>query len=130
MTAAALRALDLLVANEHEAAWLAARLGCAADAAGLHRALGIGVAVTLGEAGAEAATAAGAYRVAGLPGAGGGHHRRRRCLVRRAGRGARPRAAAGGGDAPRLGRGGAGLHPAGRGGGDAARGGDGRPLLG
>lgn len=63
----ALRALDFLVANEHEAAWLAARLGCAADAAGLHRALGIGVAVTLGEAGAEAVTAAGACRVPAFP---------------------------------------------------------------
>lgn len=56
---AALRALDLLVVNEHEAAALAARLGCAADAAGLHAALGVDVAVTLGEAGAEAATQAG-----------------------------------------------------------------------
>jgi len=63
----ALRALDLLVANEHEAAWLAARLGCPADAAGLHGALGVGVAVTLGEAGAEAATAAGRHRVAAFP---------------------------------------------------------------
>lgn len=57
-----LRGLDLLIANEHEAAWLAGRLGCAADAASLHAALGIGVAVTLGEAGAEAATAAGTLR--------------------------------------------------------------------
>lgn len=31
----ALRALDLLVANEHEAAWLAGQLGCGADAAAL-----------------------------------------------------------------------------------------------
>lgn len=61
---AVLAALDLLVANEHEAAWLAARLGCGAGAAALHRALGIGVAVTLGEAGAEAATAGGHHRVA------------------------------------------------------------------
>ncbi|TDH60913.1 ribokinase [Dankookia rubra] len=65
--AAALRALDLLVANEHEAAWLAARLSCAADAAGLHRALGIDVAVTLGEAGAEAMTAGGAFCVPAFP---------------------------------------------------------------
>jgi ribokinase len=57
----ALRALDLLVVNEHEAAWLAARLDCGADAAALRAALGGGpdVAVTRGEAGAEAATAAG-----------------------------------------------------------------------
>uniref|UniRef100_UPI0022EA3A3F PfkB family carbohydrate kinase n=1 Tax=Falsiroseomonas oryzae TaxID=2766473 RepID=UPI0022EA3A3F len=52
----ALRALDLLVVNEHEAAVLAARLGCAADAGGLRGALQVDVAVTLGEAGAEAAT--------------------------------------------------------------------------
>jgi ribokinase len=63
----ALRALDLLVANEHEAAWLAAQLGCGADAASLHAALGIGVAVTLGEAGAEAATDAGMIRVPAFP---------------------------------------------------------------
>ncbi|MDO9711221.1 PfkB family carbohydrate kinase [Paracraurococcus lichenis] len=64
---AALAALDLLVANEHEAAWLAARLGCGAEAAALHRALGIGVAVTRGEAGAEAMTAAGPLRVPAFP---------------------------------------------------------------
>lgn len=51
----ALRALDWLVANEEEAAWLAARLGCAATADALATALGIGVVRTLGEAGAEAA---------------------------------------------------------------------------
>ncbi len=62
-----LRALDLLVVNEHEAAVLAARLGCAADAAALHAALGAGVAVTLGAAGAEAATAAGICRTAAFP---------------------------------------------------------------
>ncbi|TCZ64415.1 PfkB family carbohydrate kinase [Roseicella aquatilis] len=67
MEAEALRALDLLVANEHEAAWLAAHLGCGADAAGLHRALGIDVAVTLGEAGAEAATGAGHLRLPAVP---------------------------------------------------------------
>jgi ribokinase len=63
----ALRALSLLVANEHEAAWLAARLGCAAEAAALHRALGIGVAVTRGEAGAEATTAEGTWHRPALP---------------------------------------------------------------
>lgn len=67
MEADALRALDLLVANEHEAAWLAARLGCGANAAALHRCLGIGVAVTCGEAGAEAMTAAGHVRVPAVP---------------------------------------------------------------
>jgi ribokinase len=64
---AALRALDLLVANEHEAAWLAAGLGCAAGAGALNRALGIAVAVTRGEAGAEAATPSGAWHQPALP---------------------------------------------------------------
>lgn len=50
---AALRALSLLLVNEHEAAWLAGQLGCAADAKGLRRALGVDVVRTLGEAGAE-----------------------------------------------------------------------------
>lgn len=63
----ALRALDLLIANEYEAAWLAARLGCAGDAAGLHGALGIGIAVTRGEQGAEAATANGTWHLPALP---------------------------------------------------------------
>ncbi len=65
----ALRAVDLLVVNEHEAAWLAARLGCGADAAALRAALGGGldVAVTRGEAGAEAATAAGPARAPAFP---------------------------------------------------------------
>ncbi len=66
---AALGAVDLLVANEHEADWLAARLGCAADAAALRAALGGGpdVAVTRGGAGAEAATATGTARVPAFP---------------------------------------------------------------
>lgn len=65
----ALQAVDLLVANEHEAAWLAARFGCGADATALRAALGGGpdVAVTRGEAGAEAATAAGTARVPAFP---------------------------------------------------------------
>lgn len=63
----ALRALHLLVVNEHEAAALAARLGCAATAAGLRSALGVDVAVTLGEAGVRAATAAGAIAVPAFP---------------------------------------------------------------
>ncbi|UFN50548.1 PfkB family carbohydrate kinase [Roseomonas sp. OT10] len=62
-----LRALDLLIVNEHEAAWLAQRLGCGAAAAALHAALGIDVAVTLGEAGAEAATVGGPLRQAIFP---------------------------------------------------------------
>jgi ribokinase len=62
-----LRALGLLVVNEHEAAVLAARLGCSADAAALHAALGVDVAVTLGEAGAVAATAAGVIATPAFP---------------------------------------------------------------
>lgn len=67
LPAEALRALDLLVANEHEAAWLAARLGCAAEPMGLRAALGVDVAVTLGEAGAAVATGAGMLRVPAFP---------------------------------------------------------------
>jgi ribokinase len=63
----ALRALDLLVLNEHEAAVLAARLGCAATAVALRKLLAVDVAVTLGEAGAEAATAAGTFHVPAVP---------------------------------------------------------------
>ena len=50
---AALRAVTYLLVNEHEAAWLAQRLGCPATAAGLHRALQAGVVRTLGERGCE-----------------------------------------------------------------------------
>ena len=64
---AALGALDLLIANEHEAAALGAALGCAGSAAALHAALGIAVAVTLGEAGAEAMTVEGALTVPAFP---------------------------------------------------------------
>jgi ribokinase len=62
-----LRALDLLVVNEHEATVLAARLGCGAHAASLRAALGVDVAVTRGEAGADAATEAGVIRVPAVP---------------------------------------------------------------
>jgi ribokinase len=58
-----LRALDLLIVNEHEAAVLSARLGCAADARALRGALGVDVVVTRGAAGAEAATAGGVVAV-------------------------------------------------------------------
>jgi len=60
---AALRALDLLTVNETEAAWLAADLGCGADAAALRGALGVDVVRTLGEAGADVATASGTQRM-------------------------------------------------------------------
>ena len=49
----ALRAVDLLVVNEGEAEWLAARLGVAATAGALHTALGPVVVRTLGAAGSE-----------------------------------------------------------------------------
>ena len=49
----ALRAVDVLVVNESEAAWLAGDLGCSAEAAALHAALGVAVVRTLGEDGAE-----------------------------------------------------------------------------
>lgn len=55
----ALRALDFLILNESEAAWLGARLGQPGDAASLHGALGVGVAVTQGERGVTAATSEG-----------------------------------------------------------------------
>ncbi len=57
---AALRAVDLLVLNEHEAEWLAAELRTGADAASLHHALGAAVVRTLGEQGAEWAATEGA----------------------------------------------------------------------
>ncbi|WP_135467578.1 PfkB family carbohydrate kinase [Crenalkalicoccus roseus] len=63
----ALRAAHLLIANEREAAWLGAALGCAAEAAPLAAALGTGVAVTRGAAGAEAATAEGALHQPAFP---------------------------------------------------------------
>jgi ribokinase len=59
----ALRALDLLTVNETEAAWLGGQLGTGADAASLRDALDIDVVRTLGEAGADIATAAGVLRV-------------------------------------------------------------------
>ncbi|GAC1343342.1 MAG: ribokinase [Acetobacteraceae bacterium] len=64
---AALREVDVLVVNEHEAAWLAAQLGTGAAAAALHRALGPTVVRTLGAAGSEFAGTAGAGVVAAYP---------------------------------------------------------------
>jgi ribokinase len=63
LAADALRMVDLLVANESEAAWLAAECGTAADAASLAAALGIAVVRTLGEQGAELADAEGTLTV-------------------------------------------------------------------
>jgi ribokinase len=63
----ALAALDLLILNEQEGAWLGAALGCAASAAALHAALGVPVAVTLGAAGAEASAPGQALRLPAIP---------------------------------------------------------------
>jgi ribokinase len=63
MDPAALRALDLLTVNETEAAWLGRALGCGAEAAALRACLGVDVVRTLGEAGAEAASATGVSHV-------------------------------------------------------------------
>jgi ribokinase len=59
----ALRMVDLLVANESEAAWLAAECGATADAASLAAALGTAVVRTLGEQGAQLANAEGVRTV-------------------------------------------------------------------
>jgi len=59
----ALRALDLLIVNETEAAWLAAHLGCESGIAALHRALEVDIVRTLGGEGLEAATTGGTYRL-------------------------------------------------------------------
>ncbi|WP_240782410.1 ribokinase [Roseococcus sp. SYP-B2431] len=59
----ALRALDLLILNESEAAWIGGRLGQPGDARSLHAALGIGVAVTEGERGVTAVTGEGVLRL-------------------------------------------------------------------
>jgi ribokinase len=53
----ALRAVDVLVVNETEGAWLATHLGCGGKAADLHDKLGgVAVVLTLGDAGAEVAS--------------------------------------------------------------------------
>ena len=67
LAADALAMVDVLVVNETEAAWLAEFSNCAPEAAALRRAIGGEVVVTLGAAGLDAATAAGAVRLAGHP---------------------------------------------------------------
>jgi len=67
LEADALRAVDVLVLNAGEAAWLAGTLACAPDAAGLRAALGVTVVRTLGEQGAEAAHPGGLVRVPARP---------------------------------------------------------------
>ena len=59
----ALRALDLLIVNETEAAWLGSHLGCGERASGLHDALGVEVIRTLGAEGLDAATRDGPLRL-------------------------------------------------------------------
>jgi ribokinase len=59
----ALAALDVLVVNDAEAAWLAGHLGASREAAALHQALGVAIIVTHGEAGAECAAAYGHFRI-------------------------------------------------------------------
>ena len=58
----ALRALDLLVVNETESAWLANFLGCADTAPDLRAVLSVDIVRTLGGDGLEAATEAGLLR--------------------------------------------------------------------
>jgi ribokinase len=65
LAADALHALDLIVLNEDEAAWLAAHIGCPAGTEALHATLGIGVVQTLGAGGVEAATVRGPFRLPG-----------------------------------------------------------------
>lgn len=67
LDADALAALDVLVVNETEAEWLAARHGTTPDAAGLYRALGVGIVRTLGERGSEWADGSSAGAVAAHP---------------------------------------------------------------
>ncbi len=65
---AAMRAVDILVVNETEGAWLAARLGCEPAAAALRDRLGgITVVLTLGENGAAVATPAAAWHQPAVP---------------------------------------------------------------
>ena len=62
-----LRALDVLVVNEHEAGWLAAEQDVEGTAAGLHGVFGCTVVQTLGELGAEYAGREGQGRVPAFP---------------------------------------------------------------
>jgi ribokinase len=65
LAADALHALDLIVLNEDEAAWLAEHIGCPAGTESLHATLRITVVQTLGAGGVEAATARGLSRLPG-----------------------------------------------------------------
>jgi ribokinase len=63
----ALEAVDVLVLNEDEAAWLAAHLGVAPEPGALHTALHVDVVVTLGEHGLVAVTRKGAMSLPAEP---------------------------------------------------------------
>ncbi len=63
----ALRALDILIVNETEAATLAERLGCAGSAAALRDALGVTIVRTLGGDGLDAATPEGVIHLPARP---------------------------------------------------------------
>jgi ribokinase len=67
MDRAVLGAVDLLILNETEAAWLGQQLGREGDALALHEVLGIGIAVTEAERGATVASHAGVIRVPAFP---------------------------------------------------------------
>lgn len=67
MDRAVLGAVDLLILNESEAAWLGQQLGREGDALALHEVLGIGIAVTEAERGATVASHAGVFRVPAFP---------------------------------------------------------------
>lgn len=67
LDADALAALDVLIVNETEAEWLAAQHGTTPDAAGLHKALGVGIVRTLGERGSEWADGTSGGHVAAHP---------------------------------------------------------------
>jgi len=67
LSEAVLRAVDILVVNETESAWLASHLDCADTAAALRDRLGIVIVRTLGGDGLEAATATGQMVMAARP---------------------------------------------------------------
>ncbi len=84
----ALTAVDVLVVNEAEAAWLAARLGSAATAPDLRAALGMMVGTHLGRAGRRGGGPGWDACGTGLSGDSRGHDGRRRLFYRRTGGGA------------------------------------------
>lgn len=67
LAAGALAALDLLIVNEHESAWLASHLGVQDRPTALRAAVGCDVLVTRGEEGAMLARAEGEHHVPAFP---------------------------------------------------------------